>query len=120
LTITIVNENNRSLKLINNLPFNISDFTDITIVLKQIFETSNLYNRKEKLKNITFKYYTENKYKNRFNYKGFMLNVLLYIILVAVIVSLTINALNLLLDVYQVINFDEIIYHDHVNEEILS
>jgi hypothetical protein len=56
LSISVVNTNNRSIKLIDNLPFNTSDFTDVIIVLRQIFESKILLNRNDQLNQIIFKF----------------------------------------------------------------
>jgi hypothetical protein len=58
------------------LPFNIRDYTDVIIVLKQVFGTKSLSNRKDKINNIVFKYYLENK----FDWKEYSLNVLIFIL----------------------------------------
>lgn len=76
LTITIYNKQNKSFTLINNLPFNIGDYPDIIIVLKQIFDTKSFSNRKDKINNIVFKYYLEGK----FNWKEYAINLLLFIL----------------------------------------
>jgi len=54
-------KDNRSLTLIKNLPFNTMDYTDVTIVLKQILY--KIHGKKYIIKNIVFKYYFENKLK---------------------------------------------------------
>lgn len=57
LTIIVCDKNNKSYRLINNLPFNTCDFTDVIIVLRQTFDGNLLSNRKYNINNITFKYY---------------------------------------------------------------
>lgn len=76
LTITVFNKQNKSFILINNLPFNTSDYTDFVVVLKQVFETKIFSNRKDKMDRIIFKYYLESK----FNWKEYYLNILLFIL----------------------------------------
>jgi hypothetical protein len=61
LTVIVANNNNRTFILIKNLPFNVSDYTDVIIVLKQVFENSILRDRIDILQSITFKFYIENK-----------------------------------------------------------
>lgn len=105
ITLTVVNQENKSFTLIQNLPFNISDFTDITIVIKQIFET-NTFSNKDILNNISFKYYIENTNKYSFYYKAWFKNIFFYIILIFVTISLTIYTLNIFLDISQTITFE--------------
>jgi hypothetical protein len=55
-------KNNRSFRIIKNLPFNTQDYTDVVIVLKQNFTSSfflrNTYSRQDNIvKNIVFKYH---------------------------------------------------------------
>jgi len=58
------------------LPFNVLDYTDIVIVLKQVFGTKSLSNRKDKINNIVFKYYLEKK----FDWKEYSINILIFIL----------------------------------------
>ena len=60
LTITVYNHHNNSFTLIHNLPFNVDSYTDILIVIKQVFNTS-FFNDKDILNTIVFKYYLESK-----------------------------------------------------------
>ena len=64
LTIIVYNSNDKSFTLINNLPFNINSYTDVLIVLKQVFNTS-FFNDRDILNTIVFKYNFEckNNYK---------------------------------------------------------
>lgn len=114
LTISIVNQNNRTFTLIKNLPFNVSDMTDITVVLRQKFESKILYYRKEKVDNIRFEYRLENKRKDKIDYKLVFTNIILALIVVFASISLTIIILNLYFEISQVVNFD------YVNDQSLN
>lgn len=59
LTIVVKTHENKRFKLINNLPFNKHDFSDIVVVLKQVFDTGILYNRSDKIDDIVFTYHVE-------------------------------------------------------------
>lgn len=56
LTIIVSNSNGKSFTLIHNLPFNLSGYTDVLIVLKQIFDANHISN-KDILDNIVFKFH---------------------------------------------------------------
>jgi hypothetical protein len=94
--------------------------TDITIVLKQIFESNILSNRKEKVDNITFQYTIENKRKYSINYISIIRNIILDF----ATISLTIIILNFCFDINQVVNFDnvedQIDNFDYVNDQSLN
>lgn len=65
LTLTVDTIDNRSFTIIKNLPFNTVDYTDVTIVLKQLL-SSYFFRAKQKrytIKNIILKYHFENKFK---------------------------------------------------------
>ena len=66
LTIIVSTKNNISFKLINALPFNTSDNTDVLNILKQRLDNNYLDNSKDILDSITFKY---SFYKKNYNYK---------------------------------------------------
>lgn len=59
LTIVVKTHENKRFKLINNLPFNKHDFSDIVVVLKQVFDTGILYNRTDKIDDMIFTYRVE-------------------------------------------------------------
>ena len=61
LTIRVLNRNNRSFTLLTNLPFSTSEYTDVVIVLRQIFDTKFLSERQDILDRIDFEYYFEDK-----------------------------------------------------------
>lgn len=63
----IVSDNTKDLVLTDNIPFNTSDYTDVSIVLKQILE-SKLYNF-DIIEKITFKYYMEKPIITTKNFK---------------------------------------------------
>lgn len=86
LSIIVYNKNNKSYVLINNLPFNTLDYTDIIIVLKQVFEAKILSNRKDFLNKIIFKFYFENKSNlKNYNFIWYILIYLIYIITILLI-----------------------------------
>lgn len=64
LTLTVVNKDNNRLTLINNLPFNTLEYSDIVIVLKQIFDAELVFNKKDILKTIVFQYHLEKRSSN--------------------------------------------------------
>jgi predicted patatin/cPLA2 family phospholipase len=55
LTILVSTKKNKKYKLINSLPFNTNDITNILVVIKQNYK-KNLCNRKDILDNITIKH----------------------------------------------------------------
>ncbi len=114
LTITVVNKQNKSYILINNLPFNTKDYTDINIVLKQVFETKPFCSRKDKINTIVFQYYLDDiKYSN----KSFFLSIkdmFKYIIPILIISYFILIIYVVFLQVDQLYSFEEI------NEEILN
>lgn len=119
LTIIVCNKYNRSFILIRNLPFNTSDYTDVVIVLKQVFNTNTLSNRKDNLKNIVFKYHFENEY----NWKVFFKNISIYLIYIFYIIFLVFINFILFFEVSQLFNLFETINNDVLviyNESIVS
>ena len=87
LTIIVNNSKDKSFTLINNLPFSTNGYTDVLIVLRQVFETSLFYDRGgDVLNNIVFIYHFEKKY----NYKRelYITNIFIYIILEFLYLSL--------------------------------
>lgn len=85
LTIIVYNKNNKSYTLINNLLFNTLDYTDITIVLKQVFNTKILSNRKDLLNKIIFKFNLEKKSNLNDYLYWYILMYLFYIITILLI-----------------------------------
>ena len=65
LTIIVFTKKNISFKLINSLPFNTNDNTDVFIALKRNLD-KNYLNNKDVLDSITFRY---GFYKKNYNYK---------------------------------------------------
>ncbi len=80
LTVIVYNKKNKSYTLINNLPFNTLDYSDIIIVLKQVFEAKNLSNRKDLLNKIIFKFNFENYNINYYKLIWYILKYLYIII----------------------------------------
>jgi len=83
LTIIVCNKYNKSYILIKNIPFYTSDYSDVVVVLRQVFVSSEILagSRKDYLDNITFKCYFE-KHKNTFSWNKFFQIVFIYIILI--------------------------------------
>lgn len=114
LTITVFNKQNKSFILINNLPFNTRDYTDINIVLKQVFETKSFSNRKDKINNIVFKYYLEDTKNSNKNLIIPLPHLFKYIIPIFIATYLILIVYVVFIQVDQLYNFEEI------NEEILN
>lgn len=110
LTIKLINSNNKSFTLINNLPFSTNGYTDILIVLRQVFDTS-IYDRNI-LSSIIFKYHFEYKddYKKYIN----ITNIYIYIISTLIILILILCMSLLLFDVYQIYNIE------YINKELFN
>ena len=66
LTVTIKNNKNNIIKLIDNLPFNTSDYTDLVIVLNQIFKANNFSKTKVILSSINIETHYEEEKLNWF------------------------------------------------------
>lgn len=114
LTITVVNKQNKSFTLINNLPFNTKDYKDINTVLKQVFVTKQYYNRKDKINNIVFKYYLEDTKKSIKSLVLPSLDLFKYIIPLLILAYL-------ILIIYVVyIKVDELYNFEEISEEILN
>jgi len=60
LTIIVFNKKNKKFTLINNLPFNTFDYTDVVIVLKQVLDSKLTYYKKEVLDSVTININFEN------------------------------------------------------------
>jgi hypothetical protein len=90
--------------LINNLPFNTSEYTDITIVIRQVLDLDTLIN-KDILKTITFKYRFENGkdiYSNAI--KAFIVKIILLLTGLLIIVFFYI----MFFEVSQLLNIDSL------------
>lgn len=85
LTIIVNHSNDKSFTLINNLPFTTDNYTDILIVIKQVFEI-NVFNDKDVLNNIVFKYYLEHKDNSK--RKLYFKNILIYVLFIIIIILL--------------------------------
>jgi hypothetical protein len=77
LTIVVIDSNNKSFTLINNLSFNINGYTDVLIIIKQFFET-NIFNDQNILYSIVFKYYFE--YKDDYKKSLYITNIYIYLL----------------------------------------
>lgn len=107
LTITVNNNKNKSFTLINNLPFNVKDYTDVLIVLRQQFKTIN-YDDNDVIDSIVLKYYLEfkdNDYKKDLYNTNKLVYIFILLILVLLICSLII--LWVLLQAYNIECIDE-------------
>lgn len=80
LTVIVYNKKKKSYTLINNLPFNTLDCSDVIKVLKQVFEAKNLSNRKDLLNKIIFKFNFENYNINYYKLIWYILKYLYFII----------------------------------------
>jgi len=67
LTVIVKNNTKKSYILINNLPFNTSDYPDLAIVLKQVFKAKYLSNRIDYLNYMGIKVHYEKKTNQFFN-----------------------------------------------------
>lgn len=114
LSITVFNKQNKSITLINNLPFNTRDYTDINIVLKQVFETKAFSNRKDKINNIVFKYCLEDTKNSNNRYIIFVKDMLKYIIPMLIILYFILITYVVFFQIDQLYTFEEI------NEDILN
>lgn len=90
LTIIVYNKN-WSFKLINSLPFNTLDFTDIFIVLKETFKHELLRNVST-MDDIAFKFYTEKPLRYNINkiiifvlYLVFILSILILLVIILIV-----------------------------------
>jgi len=104
LTIVVYNKKNKSYTLINNLPFNTLDYTDIIIVLKQVFEGSN---RKDSLNKIMFKFNKDYKYNlKNCNLTWYILMYLIYIITIILLFIILIFYLEASQFSYDLVNYE--------------
>jgi len=74
LSITVYNKRNKEFTIIKNLPFNTDSYTDIVIVLKQVFNNSILPNKKAILASMIFSFYLENKY----DWKEYSIDIIIF------------------------------------------
>lgn len=105
LTIIVNNSNKKSYTLINNLPFSTNGYTDILIVLRQVFETCLFYDR-DVLNNIVFKYHFENK--DDYKRELYITNIFIYIILTLILLMLILCTFVMFFDIYQIYNIEYI------------
>lgn len=103
LTLIVYNSNNKSFTLINNLPFNIDSYTDILIVLKQVFKTS-FFNDRDIISTVVFKYHfvSKNNYKRHL----YITNLYLYISILIIVLILLICIYVLYIDIFSIYNSD--------------
>lgn len=110
LTIIIFNKNNQSYTLIHNLPFNISSYTDVIIVLKQIFNANHISN-KDIIDNIVFKFHFD---KDNYNKDLFITNLFLYISIVFIIIVIIFCTFIIYLE------FNQILFNDNISQEVIN
>ncbi len=111
LTLIVYNSNNKSFTLINNLPFNINNYTDILIVLKQVFNT-NLYKDNDILNTVVFKYHLEGKdnYKRDLKITQVYLSISILIIILLLLICIFI----VYISIYSTYNIE------HIDKETLN
>jgi len=105
LTIIVNNKKDKSFTLINNLPFSTNGYTDVLIVLRQVFETSLFYDR-DVLNNIDFKYRFE--YKDDYKKALYITNMFIYIIFILIILLLILCTFIVFLDISQIDNIEKL------------
>jgi hypothetical protein len=115
LTIVVVNSNERNIKLIDRLPFNTSDFSDVIVVLRQIFESKILLDRKDTLNRIIFNCYFDNE-KRILKSKGFIFYSFITITLLSLLLFIFI--LLFLNDILELIYYDSLYNMETINETI--
>jgi hypothetical protein len=103
LTIIVYNSNDQSFTLINNLPFNTNSYTDILIVLKQVFNT-HIFNSKNVLNRIVFKYYFEDK--NDYKRDLYITNMFINISLVLILIILLFCTFIIFIEIYSIYNIE--------------
>ena len=111
LTIIVYNSNDKSFTLINNLPFNINSYTDVLIVLKQVFNTS-FFNDRDILNTIVFKYNFE--CKNNYKRDIYNTNMFIYISIIIIAIILLFCTFILYTEISSIYNAA------YINEEILN
>lgn len=116
LTIIVYNSHNKSFTLINNFPFNLDCYTDILIVIKQVFNTS-FFNDRDILNTIVFKYHLESKD----NYKRdlYITNIFIFISIILLLILSLICIFIIYLEIYPIYNLEfmdkEILYYADEN-----
>lgn len=113
LTITVTS-NKKSYILINNLPFNISDYPDIVIVLRQALASTPLHNN-TLMESITFKFFVEKPKSSIIN--KIIIIGLLYLMLILLIIFLSLILFIIYLEVYPLLDND-IIYKEILDNSI--
>jgi hypothetical protein len=98
LTVVILNKQNQSFTLIDNLPF--LCYADVTIVLKQMFLSKVHYTKDIEIEDLTFQYYIEET-KKKFNWNKFLLLGLLYVILILSVLILSLMIFVFYLEISQ-------------------
>jgi len=94
-TVTIKTRNNKIVKLIDNLPFNTSDYSDLVIVLRQVFNAKHLSNRKDLLNSIYIEVYYEQEKKSFIRECLYLLCVIILPILTFLIVLFYVDIIEL-------------------------
>jgi hypothetical protein len=111
LTIIVNNSNNKSFTLIHNLPFNVSGYTDILIVLKQVFEINIFYSR-DMLDSIVFKYHFENE--NNYKRDLYITNLFMRISSIIITLILLLCTFIIFLEIYSINSIE------YIDTEILN
>lgn len=83
LSITIYNKRNKAFTIIKNLPFNTNSYTDVLIVLKQVFNSNALPNKKIIISNMVFSFLLVNKN----NWKEYNIGIILLILYAILLIS---------------------------------
>ena len=111
LTLTVYNSSNKSFTLITNLPFNTNSYTDVLIVLKQVFNT-NFFNDQDILNTIRFKYHFE--HINNYKKDLYITNMLIYILSILLIIILLFCTFIICIEIYSIYNIE------YIDKEILN
>jgi hypothetical protein len=109
LTIIVFNKNNRSFTLIKNLPFNTADLSDVSIVLRQVFNTNILSNREDILDSVVMEYRIEKEQSKTWISQKFL--ICLVLLLSVFLVLLTLIAFW---------DINQLLYPEIIPEEILK
>lgn len=112
LTVTVTNSNKNTFILIKNLPFNTSDYSDVLIVLNQIFSYKLLSDRIDYIDNITFTYSFEKQ--SKYNWQKLYFKILKYLVIIAILIYSAITIYLIYIDITQVIS------SEHIGEDLLA
>ena len=117
LTITVIDRNNNSFTLINNLPFNTNDYKDVLSTIWDNYKNYFVISSENRLKSINFSYYVEDKKNNQYKvnfqniymflYKLFLVTIFLIIICILLLYMLDYYNYDILLIKRDILNIDE-------------